>query len=213
MSDIQHHQIRDWLVEIQDPDPELRRAATAKLQKVGSERLFPLLKTFLDDSNEELRCLIAETMFRVDQKASVSLLLPLLDDSAWAVRVQVCGILHDAGAKEAVEPLSHIMRTDSHPMVRNTAAYALGGIGDPNAIPTLIEVLDHDHEQDELGHTASSCAETALDDILNTNHTRIKLDGELCTLQPNRRDPAVLKTQAMKLYRGLKEYDPQADLE
>ncbi len=58
----------------------------------------------------------------------------------------------------ALEPLVRLMKTDPDPQVRNTAAYALGGIGDIRAIPALIETLDNDHEFDEMGHSASSCA-------------------------------------------------------
>ncbi len=66
-------------------------------------------------------------------------------------------------------------------MVRNTAAYTLGGIGDPVAIPPLIDTMDNDHEQDELGHPAGGCAATALDNLLKTNYTRLKFADGLCT--------------------------------
>ena len=88
-------------------------------------------------------------------------------------------------------------------MVRNTAAYALGGIGDPVAIPALIETLDNDHERDELGYSASGCVATALDNILKTNHTRIKFADSLCTMQPDPVDFEFLKAEAMGLYRNL----------
>ncbi len=66
-----------------------------------------------------------------------------------------------------------------------------------------IETLDNDHEPDELGHSASGCAATALDNILKTNHTRIKYADGLCTMQPWRLDLDLLKTEAMELYRNL----------
>lgn len=114
----------------------------AKMRSIGSERLFPILGGFLSDPDSEFRCLVSEAIIHIDPQAGVSLLLPLLDDPEWVVRVQICGLMHDIGDKRAVQPLIHIMKTDPDPMVRNTAAYALGGIGDPIPIPALIETLD-----------------------------------------------------------------------
>jgi HEAT repeat protein len=157
-----------WLAQLQAPDVlrETRSQIISTLQSLGSVRLFPLLTRFLEDADGELRCLIAETAFRIDPTASVALLLPLLDDPEWVVRVEICGLLHDIADPCTVSPLIERLQTDPHPMVRNTAAYALGGIGSPVAIPALLHALDHDHEYDELGHSASSCAATALDNIL-----------------------------------------------
>ena len=200
--EIQLNELRDLLTQLrggfQQDDPVI-----AKLRAIGPERLFPRLRELLDDTDAELRCQTALAIFYVDPKAGIDLLVPLLDDSEWVVRVEVCGLLHDLADKRAVQPLIERMNTDPNPMVRNTAAYALGGIGDPVAIPSLIETLDNDHEQDELGHSASGCAATALDNILKTNHTRIKFADGLCTMQPRRLDLEKLKTEAMELYRGL----------
>ncbi len=194
-----------WLTQlhISRVDSETRNRIIAKLQSLGSDRLFPLLREFLNDSDGEFRCLVAEMAFRIDSAASVVLLLPLLDDPEWAVRVEICGLLHDIADERTIPQLISRLEADPHPMVRNTAAYALGGIGSPVAIPALLKALDDDHEYDELGHSASSCAATALDNILNTNHTRLKLPSGLCTLQPSARDLDTLKAEAMELYRQL----------
>ncbi|MBW3600898.1 MAG: hypothetical protein KY475_26980, partial [Planctomycetes bacterium] len=56
-------------------------------------------------------------------------------------------------------------------------------------------------EVDELGHTASWSAAMALDNIVKTNHTRIKLSDGLCTMRPGKPDLVALKAQATELYR------------
>jgi HEAT repeat protein len=203
--EIQPNELRDWLTQLHGPgsDSDTRDRMIAKMRSIGSKRLFPILGSFLSDPDSEFRCLVSETIFRIDPQAGVALLLPLLDDPEWVVRVEVCGLLHDIADKCAVHPLIERMKTDPDPMVRNTAAYALGGIGDPAAIPALIETLDNDHEPDELGHSASGCAATALDNILKTNHTRIKFADGLCTMQPEPVDFELLKAEAMELYRTL----------
>jgi hypothetical protein len=110
-------------------------------------------------------------------------------------------LLHDMADPRAVERLIGIMQGDPDPQVRGTAAYALGGIGEARAIPALIKTLDEDHAFDELGHSASSSAATALDDILDPHHTRSKLSSNLCTLPGSKPDLDVLKAQAMAFYR------------
>ena len=203
--EIEPNELRDWLTQLHGPgsDRDGRDNVIAKMRSIGSERLFPILGGFLRDPDREFRCLVSEAIFHIDPQAGVALLLPLLDDPEWVVRVEICGLMHDIGDKRAVQPLIQILKTDPDPMVRNTAAYALGGIGDPIAIPALIETLDNDHERDELGYSASGSAATALDNILKTNHTRIKFADGLCTMQPWRLDLDLLKAEAMELYRNL----------
>jgi HEAT repeat protein len=201
--EIQPNELRNWLTQFHGPGSDGRDNVIAKMRSIGSERLFPILGGFLSDPDGEFRCLVSEVIFHIDPQAGVALLLPLLDDPEWVVRVEICGLMHDIGDKRAVQPLIQIMKTDPDPMVRNTAAYALGGIGDPISILALIETLDNDHERDELGYSASGCAATALDNILKTNHTRIKFADGLCTMQPSRLDLDLLKAEAMELYRKL----------
>jgi HEAT repeat protein len=200
--ELQLNDLRDLLSQLcggfQQDDPVI-----AKLRAIPRERLFRYLRKLLNDPDFEMRCQAALAVFYVDPTGGVDLLLPSLNDPEWGVRVQICGLLHDIAYKRAVEPLIQIMKTDPSPMVRNTAAYALGGIADPAAIPALIETVDNDHEPDELGHTASGCAQTALDNILKTDHTRIKFADGLCTMQPKRLDLDELKAEAMELYRTL----------
>lgn len=97
----------------------------------------------------------------------------------------------------------HVMKNDFDPQVRNTAAYALGGIDEPGAIPAFMEAMESDDEPDELGQTASGCAATALDDIRNTNRTRMKESDGLCSMQPAPLQLEVLKSVALKLDREI----------
>lgn len=202
--EIQPSEVRDWLARLRGPgfNQNRRDETVAKMRKLGAERLFPYLRDILNDPDAEFRCLASLGIVYTDPKAGMDLLLPLLDDPDVVVRWHTCGLMHDIGDQRAVEPLIQRMKTDRDPQVRNTAAYALGGVGDPSAIPALIETLDNDHEFDELGHSASSCAATSLDDIIKTNHTRIKVTDTLCTMSLTSPDLALLKSQAMEVYRN-----------
>lgn len=200
--EVQPNELRDWVTQLRGSYKH-DESLVAKMRSLGMERLFPYLRDVLDDPDAELRCQAALAIFYVDPKGGIELLVPLLDDPEWIVRVEICGLLHDIADERAVRPLIQIMKSDPNPMVRNTAAYALGGIGDPVAIPALIQALNSDHEPDELGHCASGRAATALDHILETNHTRTRFADGLCTMQPRRLDLNVLKAEAMELYRNL----------
>lgn len=196
-----HEEIRSWLTQLRGSAAQ-DEAVISRMRSFGLERLIPYLHTMLGASDPELRCQTALAIFYVAPIDGLDLLLGLLDDVENVVRWYACGLLHDIGDQRAIEPLIRLMKTDSDPQVRNTAAYALGGIGDARAIPALIETMDNDHEFDELGHSASSCAATALDDIMKSNYTRVRLSDELCTMSRKTPDLAALKSQAMELFRN-----------
>jgi hypothetical protein len=61
--------------------------------------------------------------------------------------------------------------------------------------------MENDHECDQLGHTPGSAAMTALDDILNTEHTRTKASETVRKLPPRRGDAATIKKEALAFYR------------
>jgi HEAT repeat protein len=196
-----HEEIRNWLTQLRGGAAQ-DEAVIGSMRSFGLERLIPYLREMLGAPDPELRCQAALAIFYVAPIDGLDLLLGLFDDVESVVRWHTCGLLHDIGDQRAIEPLIYLMKTDPDRQVRNTAAYALGGIGDARAIPALIETMDNDHEFDELGHSASSCAATALDDIMKSNYTRVKLSGDLCTMSRKTPDLAVLKSLAMELFRN-----------
>lgn len=195
----------EWLALLGGPGacpqgPEVRERGIAEMCAVGADRLFPLLVPKLAGPNPEERCAACEAVLRIDAPRAIELVLPLLDDPEAVVRWQACGCLHDFGDERTIGPLIRVLQSDPDAMIRGTAAYALGGIGSPAAIPALLAALESDHEFDELGHSASSCAATAVDDILNTNETRIRLSEGLCKMQQRPPDLERLKQRAHEMY-------------
>jgi len=115
--------------------------------------------------------------------------------------------------EQSVSALVRVMRSDPDSQVRGTAAYALGGIGRPSAIPDLLAVLGVENECDIHGHSASSCAATALDDILGTHETRIHVGGGLCCMAEWPPDLGRLRRLAGELFRqwsGAEDAEPGA---
>jgi hypothetical protein len=180
--------------------PEGRKRAVAEMCAAGADRLFPLLVPRLTGPDPETRCAACEAILRIDARRAIEFVLPLLDDSEVVVRWNACGCLHDFGDERAVLPLIRVLQSDPDAMTRGTAAYALGGIRSPAAIPALLAAMESDHEWDELGHSASSSAATALDNILGTHETRIRLPDGLCKMAEYPPDLERLKQIARKTY-------------
>lgn len=196
-------QLDGWLARLGGPGFkgfEDRDQAVAEMRAEGADKLFPLLVPMLTDPDLEVRCTACEALLWVDARRAVELVLPLLDDPDKTVRWHTCGCLHDFGDERALNPLIRVLQKDPDAQVRNTAACALGGIGSPAAIPALLTAMESDHELDVHGHSASSCAATALDDILGTNETRIRVSESLCRMRVGKPDLGRLRQLAEALY-------------
>jgi HEAT repeat protein len=193
-------QVLRWLNAVDGSGREARERALDEMRTAGLEQIIRLLAAKLADPDTEVRGKAVTTLCLLDAERAVELVLPLLEDPAVEIRWHTSGCLHDFGDERAVEPLMAVLEKDPDPMVRNTAAYALGGIGSPAAIPALIKVMDNDHEVDELGYTPSSAAMTALDDILGTEETRLKHSESLRQMSPEPPDLDRLRYLATEVY-------------
>ncbi len=181
---------------------EGRDRAICEMRALGTDTVFPLLAEKLSDPDLDSRCAAIEAIGQVDRERAVELIVPLLQSSESVVRWTACGVLGAPEARTAVGPLLTVLRDDTDPQIRNSAAWALGHIGDLVAIPALLQALASDHEEDIHCHTPSHCAATALDDMLGTNHTRIRLSGSLCTMRPGSPDLESLREEAIQAYRS-----------
>jgi HEAT repeat protein len=192
-----------WLRLLGGPDwegPEARDDAIREMRGLGTATAFPLLVRKLSDTDLETRCAAIEAVGLVDAASAVEFLVPLLRDPDVVVRLCACEALSSPHAVAAVEPLIGVLRGDPDPQVRNYAASALGHISSRAAIPALLLAMDRDHEPDMHGHTPAHCAAMALDDLLGTNYTRIRLSESLCTMRPGPPDLDGLRKRAMQEY-------------
>ncbi len=179
---------------------EGRDRAVRGMRALGTDMVFPMLAGKLSDPDINIRCAAIEALSLVDPERAVGLLLPLLRDSETVVRECACEALAVPEADVAVEPLLEVLRDDPDPQVRGTAARALGYIGSPAAIPVLLRAMDTDHEPDFHSHTPGGCAAAALDDLLGTNLTRIRLSESLYTMRPGPPDLDGLRQLALRTY-------------
>jgi HEAT repeat protein len=161
-------QLTEWLNLLGGPGWQGQEAcdrALKEMRKVGASKLFPSLLPRLNHHNIDVRCKASRAILGIDAKEGIELLLPFFDDPNVTFRWDICGLMHEYGDERVIEPLINRMKNDPDPQVRGTAAYALGGIGNPAAIPALTETLNHDHEIDQLGYTPSHGAESAINEI------------------------------------------------
>ena len=161
-------QLIEWLNLLGGPDwkgQEARDRAIEEMREIGATKLFPSLLLKLRQDDLDTRCKASRAILGIDTNKGIALLLPFFNDPNVTFRWDLCGLMHEYGNERAIEPLIDRMKNDPDPQIRGAAAYALGGIGNPIAIPALMETLRSDHEVDQLGYTPSSGAESAIDEI------------------------------------------------
>ena len=147
-------------------DPSIRAAAVAALQGMGEEALGYIIEA-LSDPHYSVRIAAAEALGEIGDPDSVEALVQALGDAREDVRIAVISALGRIGDRRAVGPLIHLFRdryhgvrvaaadavaefgrgalreleealTDPLPVVRVTAAKAVGLIGATESIPVLI---------------------------------------------------------------------------
>lgn len=196
-------QLSAWVDAINHPgfgDSSRKDRAIAEMRSAGVDSVLPLLIDRLGDSDPEARCEAITALFFLDAKRAVEPIVGMLSEPDKVVRWHACGCLHELGDERAIPALCEVLRRDPEPQVRGMAAYALGGIGSPAAIPSLLATLGSDNEYDMHGHSPSSCAAMALDDILGTQEMRIHVRGGHSRMAPGEPDLDQLRRLAEELF-------------
>jgi HEAT repeat protein len=201
-------QLERWLDAINRPTFDAngcRDRAIDEMRAAGAENVLPLLADRLKAADPEIRCDSITALLFLDADRAVELVMAMLNDPDTTVRWHACERLYGFGDERAVPVLGELLRRDPDPQVRGTAAYAMGGIGSPAAIPSLLAALGSDNEYDSQGHSPSSCAATALDEILGTHETRIHLGGGLCRMADSEPDLDRLRRLSEELFQKWSE--------
>ncbi len=132
------HQGRLDLIDahLGDPDPGVRAACLAALQRAGrldDDRL----ATALGDADAIVRRRAAQLAGR--HKGAAAPLAALLDDSDASVVEMAAFALGERGEDPvAVTELCRVARDHTDPLCREAAVAALGAIGDPDALQTVL---------------------------------------------------------------------------
>ena len=178
------------------PDCEARRDELR--QEVFQDAVLRRAETGTGDPYERLRHYCGELLIWARHNDAAPFTLALLEDSSEFVRGGIAEMLIHLKDDRYIDPLVRLARADASPYVRGCAAAGLGGQDPLSAIPALLEILEHDHEQiGTTGHTPSSCAARALDELMKTEWTQKRHGETLRTLNSAGTDIASLIQHAL----------------
>lgn len=128
---------------------EDRRSALHSLRQIGTPEAARIALRSLSDKNEMVRATAASVVCILPAPESVPLLAPLLNDKDAFVRRETAYALGKTSAGEAVAPIDERLRIEKDHEVQSALAIALGGIGNPAGVSSLVNVLNQKPVEDE----------------------------------------------------------------
>ena len=129
-----------YLIEaLSDPYYGVRIAAAEGLGELGDRSAVDALIRTLRDAREDVRIAAAHALGRIGDRRAIGPLIHLFADRYHGVRVAAADAIVEFG-RDALRPLEEAL-SDPVPVVRMTAAKAIGLIGATESIPVLIEHL------------------------------------------------------------------------
>ncbi|QDV18366.1 hypothetical protein Pan153_30230 [Gimesia panareensis] len=186
-----------------DDWPDEYREITSRL-KQKTDRL---TAAALDESEPLFRSRAACFLMALWRESRLDLILKFLDDEHEFVREQVARHLVSIRHPQLEGRLVELATLDAAADVRCAGCRGLGGQEPLSVIPTLIHILDQDHESGENGWSVSSCAADALDEMLGTEWMARRQEG-VCSLPEGSPNPAAVREQALFYLQELQERQP-----
>lgn len=138
--------IDELVIQLQDPNPDVRSSAVEALAKSGDSRAVASLITALQDKSESVRGRVLQGLKDIGPPAAPLLIVALKNPNPQVRRKASCVIdnigyeLKGIGDFRAVEPLIDALK-DPTTVVRSHSVTALGKIGGPHALPAVIAAL------------------------------------------------------------------------
>lgn len=175
------------------------------LKQISNSSILARAEVATEDPYERLRQYAGELLIWTYREKAAAFILKLLDDQNEYVRGETAKQLALLRCDQCLAQLISLATDDASAFVRGCAARGLGGQDQASAIPVLIDILDHDLEECANGHSPSSCAATALDEMMETEWTQKRYDGGLRGLNPDGVDLSALREQALLLLENLKQ--------
>jgi len=139
------------ILMLKDSSVEVRRQTVMATRRFQNRKMtLALVQLIAQEDNDQVKALICETLGQSQNLDSdttpivVQALIPCLYQAAKPVRSQAVKSLGLIRHPNAVSPLIDVVKeTGEEANIRGMAAVALGQIGDLQAVPYLIPLLDH----------------------------------------------------------------------
>jgi HEAT repeat protein len=152
------------MLRTDDPpvDPEIIKHVVSELRRKDIGKIVPVLTPCLKDANPEFRCTIATVFLACDATTAIPHVGSLIHDEDDDVRGFLCMELGAYKRREAVPLLVDALLNDPDATNRTWAAWGLGNIGDPSALPTLKLAMQNDLGEDYEGRPVKEIAAEAI---------------------------------------------------
>jgi HEAT repeat protein len=131
------------IARLDDNEPGVRWSAAVALGRVGGTEAIPALILARGDPVDRVRREALLALAHLWPGNVGELLRPFLADPATRVRIAAAVGLGERRVREAVRPLLERLRVEPNPLVFPSLLVALGRIGDPAAVPTLLGFVSH----------------------------------------------------------------------
>ncbi len=129
--------LRSLVLLLQDPDAQLVRRVAEILGNLGVREAVPALSRVLSHPTPAVRVAIATALARIGVPA-LEQLRQILDGDDSSLRLCVARAIGDASLGSLTEPLARLGLRERNPDLRAEFARALGRIGTPDAVATLV---------------------------------------------------------------------------
>lgn len=151
LGELQDKRVVSSLIEIlkEEKNSYVRETCVESLGKIGKKTTIPFLISLLIDKDPQVRIEAALALGKMNAVRAVPSLCNNLSAKNAGVRwaaVRAIGAIKDA--KAAVIPLISLLDEEKESNIRDWAAWALGEIGDTQAIKPLVEALKKDRSPD-----------------------------------------------------------------
>ena len=182
---------------LKDKDKFVRKETAKALQSLSEsrrERAFESLISALDNEDDEVRRLAAESLGIFDCEKAIPPLVSALKSRDATVRRFAANALGRIRSKEALQPLIDILVFDNSGSVREEAAKALGKIKSRRAIESLIDALMDKNNEGRSGAAEALGrikAENAVDHLISAltdtdDFTRLAAAKALGRIKPKK---------------------------
>jgi HEAT repeat protein len=170
------------LVEMLDSEKKaIRKDAALVLGEIGDPVAVPYLIPLMNDEDIFVRGDAVQALGRIGNEEAVKALIDVYFGEDQIIGAKIEDVLAEVNNPEAFPLLIELVKKQSNPfIIRSCAAHGLGNIGDPRAIPVLVEALNDENPfvrsqvAEALGNIRDASAIPVLIRILKDEDSKVR---------------------------------------